>query len=287
MTTYPESLTTAAPRTFPAQPNGRGHASEPGVLEARGISHYFPANTYGGPPVCALEDVSFSIRRGSFVVLVGPSGCGKTTLLRILAGLVLPSEGQALLDGEPNAHPQRRLGVVFQQANLMPWRSVRANVSLPLELAGVPQAERTERADALIEHVGLAGFEDAFPAELSGGMAQRVAIARALISRPEVLLMDEPFAALDALTRERLSLDLLRVWAARQQTVLMVTHNISEAVLMADEIVVMTPRPGRIEQRIPVDLPRPRTLDMLYSPGVGRIAGLVRAAIGGHGSGLE
>lgn len=262
----------------PPSPNGREV-----ILEARGISHYFPANTYGGPPVCALEDVSFTVRRGAFVVLVGPSGCGKTTLLRILAGLIQPTEGQALLEGAPIVRPQRKLGVIFQQANLMPWRNVRANISLPLELAGVPREERAARAEALLESVGLAGFGDALPAELSGGMAQRVAIARALIARPEVLLMDEPFAALDALTRERLSLDLLRVWAAHRQTVLMVTHNISEAVLMADEILVMSPRPGHIEQHIPVPLPRPRTLEMLYSPAVGRIAGQVRAAIANNG----
>lgn len=280
-------MTSSPDRANPVNPAAHspdGRETPPRVLEARGITHFFPANTFGGPPVGALEDVSFKIRRGAFVVLVGPSGCGKTTLLRILAGLVPPTHGQALLEGEPVAHPQRRLGVVFQQATLMPWRSVRANISLPLELAGVSRAERAERANALIESVGLAGFGDAFPAELSGGMAQRVAIARALVSRPEVLLMDEPFAALDALTRERLSLDLLRVWAARQQTVLMVTHNISEAVLMADEIIVMSPRPGRIEQRIPVDLPRPRALDMLYDPAVGQIAGRVRAAIAHNGS---
>lgn len=275
MTSYPETATrTRAPAAHDRPEMGREI-----VLEARGISHVFPANTHGGPSIRALEDISFTIRRGAFVVLVGPSGCGKTTLLRILAGLVPPGEGQALLEGEPVAQPGRRLGVVFQQANLMPWRSVRANVGLPLELAGIPRAERTARADALIAHVGLAGFEEAFPAELSGGMAQRVAIARALISQPEVLLMDEPFAALDTLTRERLSLDLLRVWAAHRQTVLMVTHNISEAVLMADEILVMSPRPGRIAQRVAVGLPRPRTVEMLYSPEVGRIAGQVRAAI--------
>ncbi|MBN2471722.1 MAG: ABC transporter ATP-binding protein [Anaerolineae bacterium] len=266
---------TSSPDRAPAPENTPGEA----VLEAQGISHAFPANTHGGPPVRALEDISFAIPRGAFVALVGPSGCGKTTLLRILAGLEQPTRGRALLEGEPVAQPGRRLGVVFQQANLMPWRSVRANVGLPLELAGASREIRVERADALIAHVGLAGFEDAFPAELSGGMAQRVAIARALISRPEVLLMDEPFAALDTLTRERLSLDLLRVWAAHRQTALMVTHNISEAVLMADEILVMSARPGRIAQRIAVPLPRPRTLEMLYSPDVGRIAGQVRAAI--------
>ncbi len=256
-------------------PDGGG----PWVLEAQAISHTYPPARRHGSPVQALEDVSFAVRRGTFVALVGPSGCGKSTLLRILAGLIRPTRGQALLEGEPVTRPQRRIGLVFQQANLMPWRSVRDNIALPLELAGVPAAERAARADALITAVGLAGFADAFPAELSGGMAQRVAIARALISRPEVLLLDEPFAALDALTRERLSLDLLRVWAAHGQTILLVTHNISEAVLLADEILVMSARPGRIVAHVPVALPRPRTLEMLYSAELGRIAGQVRAAI--------
>jgi NitT/TauT family transport system ATP-binding protein len=250
-----------------------------GVLHAEGIYQEFGGSAQGGPLVRALAGVTFAVQRGAFVVLVGPSGCGKTTLLRLLAGLMLPTAGRVLLDGEPIVAPQRRIGIVFQQANLMPWRSVRDNITLPLELAGSPVEERSERAEKLIEQVGLAGFESAYPAELSGGMAQRVAIARALVSRPDILLMDEPFAALDALTRERLSLDMLRVWAARQQTILMVTHNISEAVLLADEIQVMSARPGRIVARVPVDLPRPRTVDMLYSKELAQLAGQVRATI--------
>ncbi len=247
------------------------------VLQVQGLGRVFSGN--GSPPVTALEGVHFAVRRGSFVVLVGPSGCGKTTLLRLLAGLDRPDRGQALLDGEPIRQPQRRIGLIFQQANLMPWRTIRANVALPLELIGVPAGERRAQADRLIEQVGLAGFEDAYPVELSGGMAQRVAIARALIARPEVLLMDEPFAALDALTRERLSLDLLRVWATREQTILMVTHNIAEAVLLADEVLVMSARPGRIVARVAVTLPRPRRQDMLYSAELGRLSGQVRSAI--------
>lgn len=267
------------PETRPAAPDGG-----PAVLEARAIGHDYPPGRRGGSPLQALDGVSFAVPRGAFVALVGPSGCGKTTLLRIMAGLIAPARGQALLEGEPVTRPQRRIGLVFQQANLMPWRSARDNIALPLELAGVPAAERAAQADALIASVGLAGFADAFPAELSGGMAQRVAIARALISRPEVLLLDEPFAALDALTRERLSLDLLRVWALHGQTIVLVTHNISEAVLLADEVLVMSARPGRIVDRAPVTLGRPRTLDMLYSAELGRIAGQVRAAIAPGGA---
>ncbi len=273
------TLTLRQPETRRTAPDGRGLP----VLEAQAIGHDYPPARRGGMPVQALEGVSFAVPHGALVALVGPSGCGKTTLLRILAGLIRPTRGLALLEGEPVTRPQRRIGLVFQQANLMPWRNVRDNIALPLELAGVPAAERAAQADALLAGVGLTGFADAFPAELSGGMAQRVAIARALISRPEVLLLDEPFAALDALTRERLSLDLLRVWAAHGQTILLVTHNISEAVLLADEIVVMSARPGRIVDRVAVTLPRPRTLDMLYSAELGRIAGQVRAAIAPDG----
>ncbi len=248
------------------------------VLRAERIGHSFGMNG-SGHPVRALQDVTLDVRRGAFVALVGPSGCGKTTLLRLLAGLIRPTEGRALLDGTPITAPRRHIGVVFQQANLMPWRNVLDNITLPLELAGVPPDERRARAMPLIARIGLAGFAEAYPGELSGGMAQRVALARALISRPEVLLLDEPFAALDALTRERLIMDLLDVWKDTGQTILMVTHNINEAVLLADEVLVMSPRPGRIVARVPVTLPRPRALEMLYSPELGALAGQVRTAI--------
>lgn len=253
------------------------------VLSAQEIGHTYGMNG-DGMGVRALQAVTFGVPQGAFVTLVGPSGCGKTTLLRLLAGLMLPTEGQALLDGVPITAPQRRIGVVFQQANLMPWRTVWANVGLPLELAGIPPAERRPQVRAMIDLVGLAGFEEAYPAALSGGMAQRVAIARALVSRPEVLLLDEPFAALDALTRERLSLDLLNVWAKTGQTILMVTHNISEAVLLADEVLVMSARPGRLVARVGVPLPRPRALAMLYSPELATVAAQVRAAIAASGA---
>ncbi|MBN2305608.1 MAG: ABC transporter ATP-binding protein [Anaerolineae bacterium] len=239
-------------------PNDTGQDT---ILAAEHISH-----TYSGPNggIPALHDVTLHLSRESFVCLVGPSGGGKSTLLRILAGLLHPSEGQARLESEPITRAQRRIGIVFQQANLMPWRTVTGNLSLPLELAGIPLAERQQRTQAMIELTGLDGFEDVYPAALSGGMAQRVAIGRALIHDPEVLLLDEPFGSLDALTREQMGEELLRIWARHRKTVLMVTHSIPEAVLLADRVLVMSPRPGRLVNDITIPLPRPRALDLLH-----------------------
>lgn len=246
------------------------------TLSARRVSHAYL--TENGPlPV--LADVSFDLARDEFVCLVGPSGCGKSTLLRILSGLLPPTGGAVLLDDEPVTRPRRRIGHVFQQANLMPWRSVLENVALPLELIGQPRSEREAAAQAMIDLVGLDGFTATYPADLSGGMAQRVAIARALVARPEVLLLDEPFGALDALTRDLLAEELLRIWQAVHGTVLMVTHSIPEAILLADRVLVMSPRPGHIDAVFPVDLPRPRTPDMLHSPAAGELARRIRGAI--------
>jgi len=228
----------------------------------------------------ALNDVSFQVAPQEFVCLVGPSGCGKSTLLRLMAGLLQPTRGQVYLDGQQLTGPHRQVGIVFQRANLMPWRSVRDNVVLPLELAGIPRAERLQRADALIELVGLAGFERARPRSLSGGMEQRVAIARALVHDPEILLLDEPFGSLDAMTRERMSLELLRIWEASHKTVVMVTHNIQEAVFLADRVIVLSPRPGRVRATFDIPLPRPRDAAVQYSMLFGEVAGQVRAAIG-------
>ena len=233
------------------------------LLAADGITHVY-AN--GSGLVRALDDVSLTLPPESFVCLVGPSGCGKSTLLRILAGLLAPSAGRVLLDGQPITTPQRRIGIVFQEANLMPWRTVAANLSLPLELAHTPAEEIRRRTEAMLELVGLAGFADAYPAGLSGGMAQRVAIGRALIHDPEVLLLDEPFGQLDALTREQMGGELLRIWARHRKTVLMVTHSIPEAVLLADRVLVMSPRPGEIIADVAIPLPRPRSLDLLHEP---------------------
>lgn len=229
--------------------------------------------------VHALHDVSLRIGQREFVSLVGPSGCGKSSLLRVLAGLHAPTKGAVNFDGRPLTRPSPQIGLVFQKPTLMPWRSVRGNITLPLELAGVDKTTATARAQELIALVGLEGFENVHPAALSGGMEQRVAIARALAPRPQVLLLDEPFGALDALTRERMGEELLRIWAAEQTTVLMVTHSIQEAVLLADRTLVMSPRPGRIAAEFEIDLSRPRTLAMQYQKRFGQLADQIRQAI--------
>jgi len=244
------------------------------ILVAEQLSILFPDG------LLALEQVSFQVERQEFVCLVGPSGCGKTTLLRLLGGLLKPTTGRVLFEGEPLAHPRRRIGVVFQKANLMPWRSALANITLPLELQGVESGEARRRAEELIELVGLSGFEHSLPRSLSGGMEQRVAIARALIHNPDVLLLDEPFGALDALTRERMGTELLRIWEAHKTTVVMVTHSIPEALLLADRVLVFSPRPGQIRLSLDVPLPRPRRMDMEYEPEFGALAAQVRQAIG-------
>ena len=246
------------------------------ILAAEQISH-----TYAGPNgnVPALDSVTLHLSRESFMCLVGPSGCGKSTLLRILAGLLRPSSGRVVLDAQPIVRAQRRIGIVFQKANLMPWRTVRANLSLPLELAGVPAHERERCTQAMLELIGLEGFADTYPAALSGGMAQRVAIGRALIHDPEVLLLDEPFGSLDALTREQMSEELLRIWARHRKTVLMVTHSIPEAVLLADRVLVMSPRPGHLIASIDIPLSRPRSLDLLHRPDFVALTEQVRHSI--------
>jgi NitT/TauT family transport system ATP-binding protein len=246
------------------------------ILSAHHLSLRYP-NGNGG--LLALDDVSFEIEAGEFVCIVGPSGGGKSSLLKLLAGLRQPTHGEVIFEGERLAHPRRRIGVVFQKANLMPWRTVLQNITLPLELNSTPRTTALNRANELIELVGLGGFENARPRDLSGGMEQRVAIARALIHRPDVLLLDEPFGALDALTRERMSLELLRIWDRYGKTIVMVTHSISEAVFLADRVLVLTSRPGRLRGEIPVALSRPRSLDQTYSPEFGACASQIRAAI--------
>jgi NitT/TauT family transport system ATP-binding protein len=223
--------------------------------------------------ITALEDVSLSVGRGEFIALVGRSGCGKTTLLRILAGLVQPSRGRVSAAGRPlwnegqrDSETVGRLGIVFQDAHLFPWYTVEDNIALPLKLRGVGRAERRKTADALCERVGLTGFERSYPRELSGGMRQRVAIARALSYRPGILLMDEPFGALDALTRDKMNIELQELAAAFEATVVLVTHSIREAVFLADRVVLLSPRPGRIKSVTPVDFRRPRELELEAVP---------------------
>jgi NitT/TauT family transport system ATP-binding protein len=246
------------------------------ALRVERVSHVYD-DQHG--TVDALDNISFEIQPGEFVCLVGPSGSGKSTLLRIMAGLIQPQQGRVWLDGQIVTTPRSSIGIVFQKANLMPWRTVRDNVGLPLEMEHLSSDEIQHQAQALIDLVGLTGFEESYPRGLSGGMEQRVAIARALIHNPAVLLLDEPFGSLDALTRERMALELTRIWSTQQTTVVMVTHSIQEAVFLSDQVLVMTDRPGRIAAAVPIDLPRPRDLNLLQEERFAEIAGKIRQAI--------
>ena len=225
----------------------------------------------------ALQDVSFAVAPQEFLCLLGPSGSGKSTLLRVLAGLLEPSEGEVEFLA-PYTYPH--IGLVFQQANLMPWRSVIDNITLPLELQRVARDEACKRASEWIGLIGLQGFEHSWPRDLSGGMAQRVALARAFIQDPDLLLLDEPFGALDALTRERMGAELLNLWQARRKTVIMVTHSISEALLLSDRVLVLSQRPGRVCLDLDVEFPRPRDEEMRYTEPFGKLARELKAAIG-------
>jgi NitT/TauT family transport system ATP-binding protein len=233
-----------------------------------------------GGTVTAVEGVDLDIEADEFVTIVGASGCGKSTLLKVIGGLLPPTEGRVLRGGVPVLGPSRDVGIVFQSPVLLPWRSVMDNVLFPIEIMGWPVGKYRAEAQRLIDLVGLRGFEASIPRELSGGMQQRVSICRALIHDPPLLLMDEPFGALDAMTREELGMELLRVWSERRKTVAFVTHSIAEAILLADRVVVMTPRPGRVVKTVPISLPRPRTIDMEFSEEFKGYAKLVRDAIG-------
>ena len=235
------------------------------MVQIERVSRTFDASD--GERMIALDTVSLDIRQNEFVALVGPSGCGKSTLLRILAGLIKPSAGNVRVAGQPLSEPRERTGIVFQAATLLPWANVLDNILFPIRVTGRPVADmHRAAARALIQVAGLKGFENRSPRELSGGMQQRVAICRALLNDPDLLLMDEPFGALDALTREEMTLELLRIWSTRPKTVVFVTHSISEAVLLADRVVVMSARPGRIADVVDIDLPRPRAFSMSGHP---------------------
>lgn len=252
------------------------------VLDVQGICHVYEGRQGA---LLALDGVELSVSDGEFVAIVGPSGCGKSTLLRILGGLLRPTEGTVFLDGQRLLAPKRQVGYVFQKVNLMPWRSVLHNVTLPLEVSGMPRPRAEHKAEELLGLVGLEEFGQVFPRQLSGGMAQRVAIARALVGQPEVLLLDEPFGSLDALSREQMNLELLRIWQARRVTAVMVTHDLQEAIFLADRVLVMSPRPGRIRSEVEVGLPRPRTLEVMYTEFFGALSRRVRQAIGPAGNG--
>jgi NitT/TauT family transport system ATP-binding protein len=245
----------------------------PPILSVRELSAVFPDSNGG---LRALEQVSFEVCPQEFVCVLGPSGSGKSTLLRILAGLLPPTSGEVIFHG--GEHPE--IGMVFQQANLMPWRTVSENLRLPLELSGVEGSLARQKVLEMMDLVGLDGFEGYWPRDLSGGMAQRVAIGRALIHDPDLLLLDEPFGSLDALTRERMWMELSRIWQARQKTVLMVTHSISEALFLADRVLVLTQRPGKVKLDLKVDLPRPRKDEMRYTSQFGVLARQLKEAIG-------
>jgi NitT/TauT family transport system ATP-binding protein len=256
----------------------------PGTADVIAVHRLALTYGRGAAGVEALRDISFRIRDGEFVVVVGPSGCGKSTLLKILAGLLAPSDGTADLKSEPIAGPRRDIGVVFQTPVLFPWRTVLGNVMLPAHVQRLDREPMTRRALELLGQVGLGGFERRYPRELSGGMQQRVGIVRALLHDPAILLMDEPFSALDAMTREALAVELQRMWLQRRFTVLFITHSISEAVFLGDRVIVMTSRPGTIGDSFEVDLPRPRTLDAMTTERFGRYIARVRAALAGTGA---
>lgn len=244
------------------------------------VSVHFPASANSeANTLIAVGPASFDVEAGSFVTLLGPSGSGKSTLIRTVAGLQKATTGRVTINGSIITEPHSSVGMMFQDATLMPWRTVNENIALPLEVAKLRDTEKRDRIQQVLQLLGLEEFGEAYPGELSGGMAQRVALGRALVERPQILLLDEPFGALDAMTRERISFDLLRIWADFKQTIIMVTHDINEAVLLADRVIVLSRRPGRVIADLDVSLPRPRTVEMNYTDDFVQTARKVRQAI--------
>lgn len=231
-------------------------------------------------PLVALDDVSFQIEEGEFISLVGPSGCGKSTLLSILGGLEAKTEGTLVVGGKHHDAPRADIGMMFQTSVLFPWRSIRENVRLPGLILGLDKQQQAQRSEELLDMVGLNGFGDRYPDELSGGMRQRVGLARLLAHDPRMLLMDEPFGALDEFTRETMNLELLRIWEKTRKTVIFVTHNIGEAVFLSDRVFVMTPRPGRLEGIVEIDLSRPRTTAVMRDPRYSELVFDIRRMLG-------
>lgn len=253
-----------------------GPATQWPVFLIDSLSKTYPSNQF-----LALSDVNLSLRKGEFASVIGSSGCGKSTLLKIMAGLLSPSAGHVMLEGKPVLGPREDIGMMFQQATLLPWKTALENIVLPIKVRAGDKAAREarSRAQSLLELVGLAAAADAYPRELSGGMAQRVAICRMLITEPAVLLLDEPFSALDELTRDFMNMELQRICSERHASAFLVTHSIPEAVILSDRIFVMQAHPGRISDVVTIDLPRPRTLDMINTPRFGEIVKHIRQTV--------
>ena len=248
------------------------------VIKLTGVSKTFA--TASGERVRALENTNLAIRPSEFITVVGASGCGKTTLLRLIAGLERSTSGTIDVNGARQLGPSEQVGIVFQDPTLLPWRTVMQNVLLPVQVLKLDARAYGKRATELLETVGLRDFENKYPHELSGGMRQRVAIARALVHDPAMLLMDEPFGALDALTRDQMNLELLDIWSATKKTVLLITHSITESIFLADRVIVMSPRPGRVVEEIAIDLPRPRNLEMINNEVFGKYVRRIRELLG-------
>lgn len=281
----------------PSDPNARSGGAEPSpvgggrrsasapLISVSGLRKEYEAQK--GESVLALDRIDFDVADGEFVTLVGPSGCGKSTLLQILAGILPPTQGQIALKGSPVTGPRREVGVVFQEPVLLPWLKVIDNVMLPAVVHKLDRDKYRARAMELLTLVKLQGFENRYPFELSGGMQQRVAIARALLNDPAMILMDEPFGALDAMTREEMNLELLAIWARARKTIVLITHSIQEAIFLSDRVVVLSARPGRVIDVVDIDLPRPRTFQMLSAPEFGAAANRLRGQLMVRGGTIE